>query len=65
MGLSWGSHSGRRGWWSGPSRFPYWERRALNLEVKAGDFKIVDGKYVKFKGGRGCSLSRWNLRIIV
>jgi len=25
-----------------------------------GDFKIVDGKYVRLRGGRGCSRSRWD-----
>ena len=29
-----------------------------------GDFNyvIVDGKYVKLRGGRGCSRSRWDSR---
>ena len=31
------------------------------LEVR-GDFKIVDGKYVRLRGGRGCSRSRWGSR---
>ena len=33
------------------------------LEVR-GDFKyvVVDGKYVKLRGGRGCSRSRWDSR---
>jgi hypothetical protein len=34
-------------------------------ELEGGDFKyvIVDGKYVKLRGGRkGCSRSRWDSR---
>jgi len=30
-----------------------------------GDFKIVDGKYVRLRGGRGCSRSRWDSLITV
>jgi len=30
--------------------------------MEVGDFKIVDGKYVKLRGGRGCSRSRWDSR---
>ena len=39
------------------------ERQALDPGAKVGDFKyvVVDGKYVKLRGGRrGCHWSRWD-----